>query len=42
MGVAALQALPQIVGDVEKWLTAKVEAATLELKNAAPVALEAC
>jgi hypothetical protein len=35
MGVAALQALPEIVGDVEKWLTAKVEAATLAEKNKA-------
>jgi len=29
MGTAALQALPEIVGDVEAWLTAKIEAATL-------------
>jgi hypothetical protein len=41
MGVAALQALPEIVGDVEKWLTAKVEAATLDEKNKAPVTLTA-
>jgi hypothetical protein len=33
MGVAALQALPEIVGDVDKWLTSKVEAATLALKG---------
>ncbi len=32
MGVAALQALPGIVGDVEAWLTAKIEAATLKSK----------
>lgn len=41
MGVAALQALPEIVGDVEKWLTAKVEAATLEEKHRAAAALAA-
>ena len=29
MGTAALQALPTVVGDVEAWLTAKIEAATL-------------
>jgi hypothetical protein len=33
MGVAALQSLPEIVGDAEAWLTAKVEAATLALKT---------
>lgn len=32
MGKAALEALPEVVGDLEKWLTAKIEAATLELK----------
>lgn len=32
MGKAALEALPEVVGDIEKWLTAKIEAATLELK----------
>jgi len=33
MGVAALQALPEIVGDVEIWLTSKIEAATLAQKS---------
>lgn len=33
MGVAALNALPEIVGDVETWLTSKVEAATLTTKQ---------
>jgi hypothetical protein len=33
MGAAALKALPEIVGDVEKWLTAKIEAATLAVKT---------
>jgi hypothetical protein len=32
IGKAALEALPEVVGDLEKWLTAKIEAATLELK----------
>ena len=34
MGAAVLQALPEIVGDLEKWLTAKIEAATLSTKAA--------
>ncbi len=34
MGAAALKALPEIVGDVEAWLTSKIEAATLEMKQA--------
>jgi hypothetical protein len=34
MGAAALQALPEVIGDVEKWLTAKIEAATLTTKAA--------
>lgn len=42
MGVAALQALPEIVGNVESWLTSKVEAATLATKNSLPVTLAAC
>ncbi len=42
MGAAAKQAIPQVVGDFEQWLTAKIEAATLEIKNQMPVALEAC
>lgn len=33
MGVAVLQALPAIVGDMETWLTSKVESATLEAKT---------
>jgi hypothetical protein len=33
MGASALKALPEIVGDVEKWLTAKIEAATLAAKT---------
>ena len=41
MGAAALQALPEVVGDIEKWLTAKIEAATLTAKNAQPALLEA-
>lgn len=32
MGAAALQALPEVIGDVEKWITAKIEAATLATK----------
>lgn len=32
MGKAALEALPEVVGDIEKWLTAKIEAATLATK----------
>ena len=32
MGVAALSALPEIVGDVQSWLISKVEAATLAEK----------
>jgi hypothetical protein len=32
MGAAALSALPEAIGDLEKWLTAKIESATLELK----------
>jgi hypothetical protein len=32
MGAAALEALPEVVGDLTAWLTAKIEAATLELK----------
>lgn len=34
MGAAILQALPEVVGDLEKWLTAKIEAATLSTKAA--------
>jgi hypothetical protein len=34
MGLAVLQALPEVVGDLEKWLTAKIEAATLATKAA--------
>jgi hypothetical protein len=34
MGAAAKQALPEIVGDVEAWLNAKIEAATLMQKAA--------
>jgi len=34
MSAAALKALPEIVGDVEAWLTAKIEAATLAQKVA--------
>lgn len=33
MGAAALQALPEAIGDLEKWLTAKIEAATLIVKS---------
>ena len=33
MGVAALSALPEIVGDVETWLTSKIEATTLVIKS---------
>jgi|BioPla2DNA2_1021312.scaffolds.fasta_scaffold105973_2 NADH/NAD ratio-sensing transcriptional regulator Rex len=33
MGVAALQALPEIVGDVEAWIISKIEAATLQTKQ---------
>jgi ABC-type polysaccharide transport system permease subunit len=32
MGVAAYKVLPEIVDDVEKWLTSKIEAATLNAK----------
>lgn len=41
MGVAALSALPEIVGDVETWLTSKVEAATLITKQVLIVSTEA-
>ncbi len=41
MGVAALKALPDIVGDVEVWLTSKIEAATLEIKSYTPLMLPA-
>ena len=34
MGYAALKALPEIVGDINTWLTSKVEAATLTAKQA--------
>ena len=37
MGVAALQALPEIVGDVEAWLVSKIEAATLQTKQGVQV-----
>lgn len=37
MGVAALQALPEIVDDVETWLTSKIEAATLKMKETSHV-----
>lgn len=37
MGVAALQALPEIVGDVETWLVSKIEAATLQTKQGVQV-----
>jgi hypothetical protein len=40
MGTATLEALPDIVGDVQAWLTAKIEAATLAQKNSMPVVLE--
>lgn len=33
IGVAALQALPDIVGDVDTWLRSKIEAATLAAKT---------
>lgn len=33
MGVAAYKALPEVVGDVQTWLTSKIEAATLAAKN---------
>lgn len=33
MGAAALKALPEVVGDVEAWITAKIEAATLDIKT---------
>jgi hypothetical protein len=33
MGIAAIKALPDLVGDVEKWLTAKIEAAILMTKS---------
>lgn len=42
MGVAAYKALPEIVGDVQVWLTSKIEAATLQAKNSMPVTLAAC
>jgi hypothetical protein len=32
MGAAALTVLPEIVGDVEAWIRAKIEAATLNTK----------
>lgn len=34
MGAAVLKALPEIVGDLEAWLTSKIESATLSAKNA--------
>lgn len=34
IGAEALSALPEVVGDLTAWLTAKIEAATLELKTA--------
>ena len=34
IGAEALNALPEVVGDLTAWLTAKIEAATLELKTA--------
>jgi len=37
MGVAALQALPEVVGDVEAWLVSKIEAATLQTKQGVQV-----
>lgn len=43
MGAAALKSLPEVVGDFEKWLTAKIEAATLETKAlVVPLALGEC
>jgi hypothetical protein len=33
MGVAVLQAMPEIVGDFETWIKARIEAATLETKG---------
>ncbi|SHI11504.1 hypothetical protein SAMN02745823_02547 [Sporobacter termitidis DSM 10068] len=36
MGVEALKALPEIVGDVEAWLNSKIEAATLAAKCTLP------
>jgi len=39
MGVAAYKALPEIVGDVQVWLTSKIEAATLAAKNSMPTSL---
>jgi hypothetical protein len=41
IGAAALQALPEVVGDLQVWLTSKVEAATLEIKNATALQLKA-
>jgi hypothetical protein len=41
MGTAARDALPDIVGDIDAWLTAKIEAATRAEKLAEPLLLEA-
>jgi predicted O-linked N-acetylglucosamine transferase (SPINDLY family) len=39
MGVAVLDALPEIVGDVESWITSKIEATTYTMKQSATTAI---
>ena len=42
MGAAVLQAMPEIVGDFEAWLSAQIEAATLSMKDPDVVGVLAC
>lgn len=42
MGAAVLQAMPEIVGDFEAWLSAQIEAATLSMKEPAIMEVLTC